>query len=269
MVSSANILVVDDDAAVRFFLKETLARQGYDVTAVESGEAALACCERGDFAVVLLDLKMEGMGGMEVLTELARQWPDTEVIVLTGHASLETAVRALRHGAHDYLFKPCKTVELRESVRSALVERTRKMEQQEVLSQLKHSLKRLEKLGVTDVGQTPPPTAEAVPAEEEGRFIQQGDLIVDTMRHVITLEGHLLELSPTEFDLLAYLISEHPRVVSPEELMREAQGYKGELWGASSAVRSHIYRIRQKIEKATERTDVISTVRGVGYALEP
>ena len=90
---------------------------------------------------------------------------------------------------------------------------------------------------------------------------------MDFMRHVITLDGHLLELSPTEFDLLAHLVSEAPRVVSPQELVREAQGYESEPWEARDLVRYHIYRVRRKIKATTGRADVIHTVRGVGYTV--
>ncbi|MBU0702680.1 MAG: helix-turn-helix domain-containing protein, partial [Chloroflexi bacterium] len=73
---------------------------------------------------------------------------------------------------------------------------------------------------------------------------------------------------PTEFDLLAYLVSEAPRVVSPQELVREVQGYESEPWEARDTVRYHIYRIRQKMKVGTESKSVIRTVRGVGYTIE-
>jgi DNA-binding response OmpR family regulator len=76
----------------------------------------------------------------------------------------------------------------------------------------------------------------------------------------------VVQLSPTEFDVLAYLIEEAPRVVSPEEVAREAQGYE-QPWEAAETLRYHIYRIRQKIEESTGRRDVIHTVRGVGYTI--
>jgi two-component system response regulator MtrA len=96
--------------------------------------------------------------------------------------------------------------------------------------------------------------------------LQQGDLLVDFGRHLIELGGHVVQLSPTEFDVLAYLVKEAPRVVSPEEVACEAQGYE-EPWDAAETVRYHIYRIRQKIAECTGRRDVISTVRGVGYTV--
>jgi DNA-binding response OmpR family regulator len=87
------------------------------------------------------------------------------------------------------------------------------------------------------------------------------------MRHVITLDGHILELSPTEFALLAYLVSESPRVISSQELVRAVQGYECEPWEARETLRYHVHRIRRKVRQASGRADVIRTVRGVGYSL--
>jgi DNA-binding response OmpR family regulator len=281
MDMTASILVVDDEESIRFFLQELLTRDGYQVAAVESGEAALEQIAVEEFDLALVDLKLKGIGGTEVLAALRQQSPDTAVIMLTGHGSLETAVEALRQGAHDYLFKPCKTVELRESIRTGLLNRQRQLKQRDLLQQLERQLvgslrevratiaeQPITPSSVAAIEQFIPPSLviEELP-EEEARFLQRAGLIVDFMRHVITLDGHLLELSPTEFDLLAYLISEAPRVVPPQELVREVQGYDSEQWGARETMRYHIYRIRQKIKTAAGRANVIRTVRGVGYTI--
>ena len=110
MTQAAKILVVDDEASIRFFLREVLERDGHIVTPVDSGEAALQYAQAENFDLALIDLRLPGMDGMQVLKTLRQTSPNTAIIVLTAHASLETAVEALRQGAHDYLFKPCKTV---------------------------------------------------------------------------------------------------------------------------------------------------------------
>ena len=257
MVSKAKILVVDDDPLVRSYLEKVLTHDGHQVLTVESGESALEHTATQEFDLALIDLRMRGMGGMELLAALRQQRPDTAIIVLTAHASLKTAVEALRQGAHDYLFKPCRTAALRESVRTGLGKRQRALRQRELLTQLRHSL---EGIHAAAKEPTPAPT-------EQARFLQRSELIVDFMRHVITLDGRLLELSPTEFDLLAYLVSEAPRVVSAQELAREVQGYDVEPQKAQETVRYHIYRIRRKAKAATGRTNVVRTVRGVGYTI--
>lgn len=281
MSVKAKILVVDDEPGIRFFLEEMLSNDGHEVVTVEDGKEALKHLADEEFDLALIDLKLKDMDGMTVLATLRQRSSDTVVIVLTGHASLETAVEALRQGAHDYLFKPCKTIELRESIRSGLSKRQQRMRQRGFLQQLEQHLSTsLQDLRATiaDEPDSPPrpdqteqPSAELLvedPTGERGRFLQRGGLIADLTRHVITLDGHLLELSPTEFDLLAYMTSEAPRVVAPQELLREVQGYEAEQWEASEIVRYHIYRIRQKIKAATGRTGIIRTVRGVGYTID-
>jgi DNA-binding response OmpR family regulator len=160
----------------------------------------------------------------------------------------------LRRGAHDYLFKPCKTVDLRESVRSGLIKR------QELLH--------LRQLAAVAPGPIELATAAPAPigTPSPDRFLQHGGLIVDSIRHVITLNGMLLELSPTEFDLLAYLVSEAPRVVPPQELIREVQGYSSDAQEAAETIRSHVYHIRRKVPSSAGRS-LIRTVRGVGYTV--
>jgi DNA-binding response OmpR family regulator len=177
-------------------------------------------------------------------------------------------------GAHDYLFKPCKTVQLRQSIQSGLRKRQRNLKQRQTLQQLEqHLTHQLESIRATmgepeNIKPVPPLNLPpSAPETEEDRFLQRGSLIIDLTRHLITLAGHLLELSPTEFDLLAYLISEAPRVISPQELVREVQGYESEVWEARDTVRQHIYNIRQKIKENAGRLDVIRTVRGVGYTV--
>jgi DNA-binding response OmpR family regulator len=266
--AGVRILVVDDQPGVRFFLKEVLEGEGYQVVAADSGEAALAHIPEETFDVAIIDLVMREVGGIEVLKALKRATPSAAAIVLTAHGSLETAVEALREGAHDYLFKPCKTSRLRESVRTALTKSRREERRLEVLSNLEGFLTQslAELRSATDdlPATTPDPSQES--DAETTDSLERGDLFVDFTRHLIKVDGQVVQLSPTEFDVLAYLISEAPRVVSTEEVAREAQGYD-DPWEASETVRYHVYRIRQKIEDCTGRRDVIHTVRGVGYTI--
>ena len=271
MTTAAHILVVDDEAGVRFFLEQMLERDGHQVVAVESGEAALERIATQEFDLVLVDLRLQGIGGMDVLAAVRETAPDTPVIVLTAHASLESAMEALRQGAHDYLFKPSQVVEVRESVRTALLKRQAALQQRRLLAQLTQHLTGAPEKPATaappsPVSGLPPHTANL--AESRARFSQQGGLIVDMMRHVITLDGHMLELSPTEFALLAYLCAETPRVISAQELVHAVQGYECEPWAARETLRYHVHRIRQKVRHATDRADIVRTVRGVGYTLD-
>jgi DNA-binding response OmpR family regulator len=271
MLPTVKILIVDDEANIRASLKEMLTQDGYQVVTADCGEAALELISETTerFDVALIDLKMRGVGGIEVLRALRQTSPDTVTIVLTAHASLETAVEALRQGAHDYLFKPCKPAELRESIRRGILnqQETRDRDLLDRIGEMANSLEDIRTTLARRVERPPSAVVQPADREERKRFLQRGRLIVDSLRHLITLDNYLLDLSPTEFDLVSYLISEAPRVVSSQELVREVQGYESEQWEASETVRQHIYRIRQKIKESTGQTDIIRTVRGVGYTI--
>ena len=110
--SSGRVLIVDDEANLRRVLARELTAVGYQVAEAGDGEAALATLDEDEFGVVLLDLRMPGRDGLDVLTELKQRWPLVEVIMLTGHGSVDTAIAAMRAGAYDYQQKPCHLDEL-------------------------------------------------------------------------------------------------------------------------------------------------------------
>jgi DNA-binding response OmpR family regulator len=248
METAPTILVIDDEPGVLQPLRAILQRAGYLVTAVDSGEAALEEISRQEFDLALIDLKLKGIGGIEVLAALHERSPHTAAVILTAHATLDTAVEALRHGAHDYLLKPCRAEDVLESVRGALLKR-----QPQSPLPLKEG-----------AGWSAPP-ALAVPGPAR---VSRPALVVDRARHLITLDGTALDLSPTEFDLLAHLAQEFPRVVPTPELAEKVLGYATEPWEARELIRFHIHRLRAKIQAASGRTDLIRTARGVGYTLQ-
>ena len=268
-MAPARILVVDDEEAIRASLEELLVRDGHQVLTAGSGESALAHIARQQFDLILLDLRMPRIGGLEVLSSLRQQALDTAVIVLTGHGSMDTAIEALRQGANDYLLKPCNVTALRESVRTALLKREREQRQRGLLSQLAQSLTASAEEIRAAVSQPPaaPEPATAGAAAERVESLTQGGLVVDLAQHIITLDGRRLELSPTEFDLLAYLAKAAPKVVSAQELVRQVHGHNCDRHAASDIVRHHVSRIRQKAGESAGRADIIRTVRGVGYVL--
>ena len=110
--NSLRILFVDDERSLQEFMRSELPRLGHEVTVCVDGKAALKVLEKGKFDIAILDLRMPGMTGIEVLGHLKQVSPDTEAIVMTGHASQETAIEALRLGAFDYITKPCKLAEI-------------------------------------------------------------------------------------------------------------------------------------------------------------
>lgn len=120
MTQKARILAIDDEAGIRFFVQEALHRAGHQVIAVASGEEALALLNEEAFDLVIIDLRLKGVDGLQVLAALRERWPETAAIFLTAHGSLESALEALRLGAYDYVPKPCSMKELRETVLRAL-----------------------------------------------------------------------------------------------------------------------------------------------------
>ncbi|MBI3129061.1 MAG: sigma-54-dependent Fis family transcriptional regulator [Candidatus Tectomicrobia bacterium] len=122
MNNGASILVVDDEERVRTLLSRLLTEEGYQVDAVASGEEALRAAEEGSYEVVLTDLMMPGMSGIELLVQLRRLNSETEVILLTAHGTVDSAVEAMRKGAFHYLSKPFKLDEVRVYVQKAVEE---------------------------------------------------------------------------------------------------------------------------------------------------
>src|SRR4030067_408874 len=114
-----NVLVVDDERPTRFLMERELPQAGCSITSVENGEGALEHLLVQDFDVVLLDLKMPGIGGMETLRRIRDSGASAEVVVLTGHPDVDSAIEAMKLGAYDYLTKPFKLAEVHEVLRRA------------------------------------------------------------------------------------------------------------------------------------------------------
>ena len=119
MARKPKILVVDDEERFRTTLAKMLAAQGLEVGAAASGEEALEQLERISCDVILLDIRMPGMGGVQALTAIKEMAPLTEVIVLSGHASLDAAMELMQRGAFDYLLKPCPVEEVLAKIEGA------------------------------------------------------------------------------------------------------------------------------------------------------
>lgn len=270
-MTSEKILVVEDEKNILFFLERMLVKSGYEITTVSSGEAALDLIQPERFDLAILDLNLgQGISGMDVLACFREQSPTTSIILLTGNGTLETAIEALRQGAHDYLLKPAMAEEIRKSVRAGL-EKKRQREQmherESVLTQLEQNLEEsLKKLRGSAV--LPSMTETNDVNQEENRYLRHGPVEVDLPRRLVTINGRNINLSPTEYDLLLYLLRESPRIVPAQELVRQIQGYSLEQSEAGAITRTHIYRLRQKIKEIAPGRQIIRTVRGVGYTAD-
>jgi DNA-binding NtrC family response regulator len=123
---SLRILFADDEKPLQEFMRSELPRLGHEVTVCPDGKAALKALEKAKFDAAILDLRMPGMTGIEVLEQLKQASPDTEAVVMTGHATMETAIEAVRLGAFDYITKPCKLAEIETILRKLAEKRTLK-----------------------------------------------------------------------------------------------------------------------------------------------
>lgn len=145
MSKTANILVVDDDDFVRASFTNELAAAEYEVATAENGQAALALLAESDFDAALVDIRMPEVDGLTVVREGLKIAPETRMIVITGYASIDTAVEALRYGAYDYLRKPCRSQELLATVARAVENRRLRQEVQllreDMIDMLVHDLK--------------------------------------------------------------------------------------------------------------------------------
>jgi len=140
-----HILVVDDESSLRLVLSEVLAEEGYHVTSAGSAEEALKLFEKQRFELVFCDIVMPGMSGIELLQQVKQHYPQTEVIIITSHASLETAITALRTGAYDYLLKPFESLDLIASFAARALAKVRlERENQHLLEELREKNAALE-----------------------------------------------------------------------------------------------------------------------------
>lgn len=256
MAHPGHILIVDDEPAIRLFLGEELAQAGYEVLTAASGEEALARLQTEPVDLILLDLMMDGIDGLQVMTELEQQTLPPVVIMLTAHASLDSAIGAMRRGGYDYLIKPCRTEELLSRVEQGLARRRAALRQQELVRLIEETARQLR--------QTPPPEPPAAPPALP-RVLTGRGLLLDRERRVVTRRGQPVHLTPTEFRLLQCLMERADQIVSLTELMRELHGVAGESREASQALNTHLWRLRRKIGDGPDGGPYIENVRGQGY----
>jgi DNA-binding response OmpR family regulator len=253
------ILVVDDESAERISLADILRIEGYSVSTAASGEEALALARReAPFDLAVLDIKMPGIDGVEAARAIRQISNDTAVILLTAFGSLETAIKAIRQGADDYLLKPSPVDEILRSVRQALSERERTFERRRLVGRLQNTISEL-------VGVENGTRQDTGGAPEAEHVVKIREVTLDRGRHAVDIGGRLLNLTPTEFRIVDLLMCEPDRVWTPRELVLRAQGYEADEPSARAIIRVHIRRLRSKLEPDPSNPRYILNVRGVGY----
>jgi DNA-binding response OmpR family regulator len=255
----ARILVVDDEVTARVSLAEILKLEGYEVLLAESGEKALEImADEPPFDLMVLDLKMPGMDGLQLTEKVQKRSPDTVIILLTAFGTLETAIQAIRRGAHDYLLKPCPVQQVLESVREGLSKHWEDQHRRDLVGQLEQTLSQL----VAVEGGEEEAVLSTAPSEE---ILRVQEVELNRSRHTVHVDDEPVDLTPTEFKLLACLMERPDHIWSPQDLVRNAQGYESDAWGARAIIRVHIRRLRQKLEPTPSDPRYIVNIRGVGY----
>ena len=271
----ALILVVDDEGAIRYSVSKTLERVGYRVITASSGEEAIELMEQQDFDVVLTDIRMPGISGVDLLAMIREKTTDIVVILMTGYASLGTAVESLRLGAHDYLIKPSSSEDIRESVRRGMERSVNLRRRRELLATIRSNVNELSTTPIVpqlDNAIQQPPMRDmqqynSTPSPSTPNTMQLGSLTIYPGRYQISVEDTLIDLTPTEFDLLLYLAAHRGRVVPCSELVREVRGYSVDEREAREVIRPHVSNLRRKLKDVGQDPNILVNVRGIGYRL--
>ncbi|OIJ15903.1 DNA-binding response regulator [Anaerobacillus arseniciselenatis] len=234
MSKEAKILIVDDEERIRRLLKMYLERENYDVEDAENGEIALRMAVENNYDLILLDIMMPGMDGIEVCNEI-RKSKATPIIMLTAKGEEANRVQGFEAGTDDYIVKPFSP--------------------REVVLRVKALLRRSSS---TKFLQTETSTKDVLVFPY---------LTIDNDAHRVTVDGSEISLTPKEYELLYYLAQAPDKVFAREQLLKDVWNY--EFFGDLRTVDTHIKRLREKLNRLSpEAAAMISTVWGVGYKFE-
>lgn len=260
-LSPARLLIVDDEPHIRSALSKALSLLGYMVDEADGGVAALARLQEKEYDLMVLDMRMPDMDGTEVMQQVRQFQPELLIIILTGHASLENAIAAIKSEAVDYLLKPVSTHEIAEAVQRALYKRSERLHQRHLVQVIGDALDALR--------QTDPTCAASDGREKDSpRFRRVRPLTLDYQKRLVIIEGQpdqTLQLTEGETAVLARLMARPDEVISCEELVRQAWGEDLKENEAQSVVRPHIFRLRRKLEAVLSGVRLIHTLRRRGY----
>jgi two-component system response regulator RegX3 len=231
------VLVVDDEPSFSEALAVALTREGFDVRVAADGAEALASFHRATPDIVLLDVMLPKLSGLDVCRAI-RAGSDVPIIMVTARAEEVDAVVGLEVGADDYVTKPYRLREL--------------------IARIRANLRRVEARAETPVAA---PTGEQPAA---GEVVQVGGVVLDHARREVRVDGALVELTRKEFDVLALLLANAGRVVARDTLILRVWG--DDYVGDTKTLDVHVKRIRSKIDHDSHSH--ISTVRGLGYKFE-
>jgi DNA-binding response OmpR family regulator len=268
------ILVVDDEPDIRSGLIDILSLEGYNAQAAGSGREALNLLEQWPYQVMILDMRMPDIDGLAVIDIVRQDHPDLLIIVLTGHATLDSAIAAAKtETVIDYILKPARDERVIEAVKRALQkckERARQQQLQTATNQLLEIMSQPDYLSTAPAGSF---TSALALSPSEGmtspRFISVSSLTLDCQKRQVLIKRRssavTVKLTKGETAILTSLMSRPDQALSCKELVRDAWGYEADGQEAKNIVRPHILRLRQKLEVDPKEPCLICTIRNYGY----
>jgi DNA-binding response OmpR family regulator len=265
MSTAYTILIIDDEPNLRRSLALILQRAGYGVTTAESAEQVQQYLQAGAYDLVFLDLKMPDINGLELLPQIRTLYPEMPVLILTAHATLDSAIEAVRKGARDYLLKPIDPEQILSRVSEILDEQQHPRRRREIVGEIQSLLNELNQANRSDLSDKT--ASKSAATIDPARILRRGPFILDLHARYASLSDQLVPLSPTAFDYLATLVRHSPNPVSYETLVMESQGYKTTPVEAREMARWRIHELRKALETDTRNPTYIITVRDVGYRL--
>ena len=227
-----NILVCDDDKEIVKAIEIYLSKEGYKILKAYNGKEALDVIEKNEIHLIILDIMMPQMNGIEVANKV-RETKGVPIIMLSAKSEDYDKVEGLNNGADDYVTKPFNPIELIARVNSQIRRYTR---------------------------------LESFKQKEEGNIYKSGDLIIDDDKKQVILEGKDIKLTPTEYNILKFLTKNKGKVYSINQIYENV--WEDEAYGAENIIAVHIRHIREKIEINPKEPKYLKVIWGIGYKIE-
>ncbi len=224
-----NILVVEDEPSLLLTLTDRLTSEGYEVSTSANGAEALEIATTGDFDLIVLDVALPDLNGLDVCRDLRKRGLETPILMLTARSQTVDKVIGLKLGADDYLTKPFEMLELLARIEALLRRR------------------------------------QSTSGQRQGATHTIANVAVDQPGAVVTVDGEPVDVSALEFRLLCYLAEHRGEVISRDRLLSEVWGYGADVY--SRTVDVHVASLRRKIESDPSKPQIIVTVHGLGYKI--
>ena len=253
-----NVLIVDDERTTRLAISEALNQLGFHAQAVGSGEEAVDFLRQETVQVVILDLEMPGLKGTDVLVAAETIASDTAFIILTAHASTETAITALRSGAVDYLRKPSSLKVIATTVAKAARKQQEKSRQQQAIKLLQQAMS-------TFQPPKTPSSQSALKTDDHKNLIHVGQVAIDTHKQIAFYKEKDLDLTPIEYRLLHRLANSPNTICTYSQLGEASHDVEMDEVEARALLRTHMYRLGRKL--GGKESSPLQSVWGRGFIL--